>query len=191
MNNLLEIPDFIVHYSRSEPFRSMSSVLSNQWAAVIKDLSDTNVWGIKRFSDPDYLPRRLEVEKRIRSEFIEKGGKPMLQHPLYFFLGRHIGFEKHLQNNGYIINLKNILSESISFTYGDSLLAYNEDYRSQSGEKYKNSLCCQVFKMEGLESLFSHIDFQKGEPLSIEVQLWIMPPQEIVTSLDCLVCRSN
>lgn len=184
MSKQLEVPDVIVHYSRSEPFRSMSSVPSNQWAVAIKDLSETNAWGMSRFSDPDYLPRRLEVEKHIRNEFIKKGGKPELDHPLYFFLGRHNGFEKHPRNIGYVIQLKDIRSDAISFTYGDSLLAYNEDYRSQSGEKYKNSLCSQIFKKEDLESLFSHVDFPKTERLSIEVQLWTMPSREIVTSLD-------
>lgn len=179
----MKIPDFIIHYNRSEPFRTMTSLSADRRSEIIKELNETNAWGINRFLDPEYLDRRILTEQKMRAEFIKKGGNPELMHPIYFFLGRNNQFEKHDRNLGYIIDLKNINSDSISFTYGDSMLAFHEDYRNQSGEKYKNSLCGKLFRLHELEDLFSDINLPQDDPLSIEVQLWIMPSKEIVRNL--------
>lgn len=181
--NTKNVPIFVIHYSRSEPFRSMTSVPSDKWPQTVKELDETNAWGVARFSDPEYLVRRLEIERRVRNEFIQKGGKPGLENPIYFFLGRQDRFEKHERNMGYMIYLDDISADLISFTYGDSLLSFDEDYRTQSGEKYQNPLCGKVYRLDELEYLFSHVQFPENAPLSIEAQLWIIPPKEIVRSL--------
>ena len=179
----MEIPDFIIHYSRNEPFRSMTRLSIDKRAEIINDLNETNAWGINRFSDPEYLDRRMLTEQKMRAEFIKRGGKPELMHPIYFFLGRNNQFEKHDRNIGYIISLKDLHSNLISFTYGDSMLAFHEDYRIQSGEKYNNPLCGRLFQIHELEDLFMDINYPRHDPLSIEVQLWIMPSREIVKNL--------
>ncbi len=184
MSRNLQTPDFIVHYNRSEPFRSVTHTPIERWPEVVEILTDENSWGIKRFSDPEYLVRRFDVELRLRDEFIVKGGRPKLNSPIYFFLGRHSQFEEHKGNNGYIVDLKDLSPDSISFTYGDSLLAYNEDYRIQSGEKYQNSLCTKIYRIEELKDLFGHSSFPKQDPLAIEVQLWETPSPKIVRRLD-------
>src|SRR3712207_6517156 len=97
-----EIPSFITHYSRGEPFRTMSSVPRDQWLEVVAQLNETNAWGLGRFTDAEYMERRLRVEERLRSGFIAAGGRPELQHPIYFFLGRNERFEQHPANKPYI-----------------------------------------------------------------------------------------
>lgn len=178
------IPDCIVHYSRSEPFRSITSHPSEDWPKVVRSLTESNAWGLNRFSDPHYLQRRIEVESAVRNKFIAKGGRPQLQFPIYCFLGRHERWEEHKLNNGYTIKLKDISSEVISFTYGDSLLAFNDDYRTLSGEKYNNPLCRNIFRIEELENLFANTDYPADDPLKIEAQLWALPPREAVIPLD-------
>jgi hypothetical protein len=154
-----------------------------RWPEVVQLLTENTSWGIQRFSDPKYLLRRIEIEECIRKEFIAKGGKPKLSNPIYFFLGRHRRFEEHRQNKGYVIDLKNVATDSISFTYGDSMLAYDDDYRKQMGEKYQNTLCAKIYRIENLESLFSHPNFPKSDPLAVEAQLWEKPQPEIVSLL--------
>ena len=180
MSPTRHIPSFITHYNRSEPFRSVTQSPQEMWPDVIQLLTEETSWGVRRFSDPEYLVQRLEVEKRIRNEFIAKGGRPHLKNPIYFFLGRNIRFEEHPGNKGYIIELRNIHSDSISFTYGDSMLAYIEDYRNQAGEKYRNSLCAKVYRMGELESLFAHPGFPRNDSLAVEAQLWRLPGPEVV-----------
>lgn len=174
------IPNFITHYSRGKPFQSISSLTSLNQNQVIESLDESNAWGLARFQDPDYLPSRARTEKLLRDKFQEIGGNPVLEHPIYFFLGRSHGFEKHQDNRAYIISLSKIPTEMISFTYGDSLLSFEQKYRTLSGEKYKNQLCDQVFRLENLVDLFSHSDFPNTDPLHIEAQLWIQPSENWV-----------
>ena len=170
----MSMSDFIVHYSRGEPFRSISSVSSEKIQSVLSELGENNTWGLSRFSDPDYLPRRMEVEKKIREELMVKGGKPVLAHPLHFFLGRNSRFEENKKNVGYKINLKDIPPTSVSFTYGDSMFALNEDYRIQLGGEYLSEPCSRVYLLEELGELFLAID-HRPDRLHIECQLWIEP----------------
>lgn len=167
------IPDFITHYNRSEPFRSMSSVAPEKLPVVLSQLNETNAWGVARFSDPEYLKRRIIVEKKIRQEFIVKGGSPILVHPIYFFLGRSAQFEEYKNNKAYLIRLQDLPKNSISFTYGDSMFSYNEDYRLLKGKGYLSELCPQLYTYEELPQIFSHTDYHSEMRLHIEAQLWM------------------
>lgn len=177
------IPECIVHYSRSQPFRSITSYPPQDWPKVVHSLTESNAWGLSRFSDPNYLQRRTEVESIIRNKFKAKGGQPQLKHPVYCFLGRHERWEEHKLNKGYSINLQDIAVDVITFTYGDSLLAFNNDYRTLSGEKYRNSLCGKVFLLDELESLFTCAEYPTNDPLKIEAQLWALPSEQTILSL--------
>lgn len=179
----MTIPDFIVHYSRSEPFQSISDVSRERLQEVLSQLDESNSWGLSRFSDAEYLPRRLKVEQKLRDAFIEKGGMPELDFPLYFFLGRNAGFEEHERNIGYKIELSHVPPHAICFTYGDSMFSMCENYRQQVGSAYASDLCSKVYRLEELEALFSAA---KNAPqvLRIECQLWIRPTAEMFTRLD-------
>ena len=180
----MEIPDFIIHYSRSEPFRSISEVPQERLSAVLKELNETNAWGLGRFSDPEYLERRLAVERKIRSEFIAKGGRPVLEHPIYFFLGRDAQFEEHDRNKGYVIQLGDLPKVAVSFTYGDSMFSLDEDYRRLKGERYLGELCPHVYKFGELPNIFSHADHRSSARLHVEAQLWIMPTDAMFSCCD-------
>lgn len=109
-------PNFIVHYSRGEPFRSITSFPKDEWKNIIENLNTTNAWGLNRFADPNYLKQRVSAEAQVRKNFITKGGKPQLEQPIYFFLGTNRRFEEHNLNKGYKINLEDLEPEQISFT---------------------------------------------------------------------------
>lgn len=175
----MNIPNFIVHYNRGEPFRSISEVSSESLPSVLNQLNESNSWGLNRFSDPEYLPRRLQVEKKIRLEFINKGGKPELEYPIYFFLGNNAQFEKHPSNVGYKINLSDIPHHAVSFTYGDSMFSMCANYRQKLGDEYQRHLCSKVYRVDELDSLFSAMG-GVSEKLHVECQLWVKPLQDFV-----------
>ena len=177
------VPNHIVHYSRGEPFCSITSVSPNQVERVINGLNEKNAWGINRFSNSVYYKQRLEVEKAMRSKFIEKGGAPILSHPIYFFLGRNNRFEEHPLNIGYVIDLSDIDMSSISFSYGDTMLSFNEDNRNLSGEQYENSLCDKLFSFDELNDLFDDKLFPTQQTLHVEAHLWTQPPLDLVRKL--------
>lgn len=168
------IPDFITHYSRGEPFLSLSSVAKDNLQSVLNLLNESNAWGLNRFSDPVYLKQRILIEQKIRYQLITKGGKPELDHPVYFFLGRNARFEEHKKNIGYKINLKDIPLGAMSFTYGDSMFSLNDEYRKKLGGEYLTEQCCKVYGYNELDDLFSAIN-NRSDRLHIECQLWIKP----------------
>lgn len=166
------VPDIIVHYARGEPFLSITSEPPEKRAAIIQGLNEMNAWGLDRFRDLEYLERRSRVELRIREEFISRGGRPELRNPIYFFLGRHKRFE--MKNRGYPVRLADISPDQISFTYGDSLLAYDEKYREIAGAGYRSALCARLYRIEELGALAG--DLPEENALAMEAQLWINPP---------------
>ena len=174
------IPNTIYHYSRGLPFLSITNVPDNQRLKVIENLNESNTWGVNRFSDSAYLKQRFETEIQLRKFFIKKGGKPLLKHPIYFFLGRNFKFEEHQANKAYKINLDNICKSTISFTYGDSMIAFNKVHRSNSGLKYQNPLCGKIFTFEDLNQIYTSLNYPNHDPLHIEAQLWIKPEMNIV-----------
>ncbi|MBX9765989.1 MAG: hypothetical protein K2X47_01850 [Bdellovibrionales bacterium] len=172
------VPNFIVHYSRGEPFRSISEIPKEHLLEMLTKLDETNSWGLNRFLDSEYLPRRIKVEQRIRQEFMRKGGKPELLHPIYFFLGNHTGFEKNKRNVPYRINLNDLPPHVASFTYGDSMFSMCENYRQKLGHEYLSNLCAQVYRLEDLQTL--HFAMRDLSPkLHIECQFWIRPHPEM------------
>lgn len=163
-----KIPDFIVHYSRGEPFRSITAIPHEERSKVLAGLNDDNIWGLARYRDPVYLQSRLKVEEKLRKAFIEKGGQPVLTHPVYCFLGRHAAFEEHSKNRGFKIALDELPLNSVSFTLGDSMFGFDPELRLSQGEKYSSPLCGQVFKASELKDLIAG-----SRELHIEAQLWI------------------
>jgi len=178
----MNIPDFIVHYSRGEPFRSITEVSQENLPGVLNQLDESNSWGLTRFSDTEYLQRRFQVERKIRHGFIHKGGKPELDFPIYFFLGSNSRFEEHKSNVGYRINLADIAPHAVSFTYGDSMFSMCENYRRKLGDEFQSHLCSQIYLLDELESLFSAIR-NAPRKLHIECQLWIKPTVGIFTRI--------
>lgn len=176
--------EVIVHYSRGEPFRSITSVHSDDFDSVLKTLNEDNAWGLTRFSDARYLEQRFAVEERVRGQFIAMGGKPILQNPIYFFLGRNRRFEENHKNLGYMISLQDIDPLTISFSYGDSMFCFDYENKRLAGEKYENILCDKLYLLESLSQLISHPNFPSKEPLNIEAHLWVTPNPLIVKRLE-------
>ncbi len=169
-----EIPNFVTHYSRGEPFQSLSGASSER----IQSLDVKKVWGLQRLKDPEYLPRRIQTEKLLKRKFQEIGGRPVLEYPVYFFLGSNLQFQSHPLNKAFMLSLENIPSDSISFTYGDSLLSFDQKYKGLSADRYQNPLCEIVFKKESLKKLFTHSSYPVSSPLHVEAQLWERPSPE-------------
>lgn len=179
----MKIPDFIVHYNRSEPFRSISEVSQENLRLVLNQLDESKSWGLNRFLDPEYMPKRLKVEQILRDGFIAKGGMPELNHPIYLFLGRNRQFEEHKRNIGYSINLENVPSHLVSFTYGDSMFSMCDTYRKKLGSEVQIRLCAQVYRLAELNELFSAIQ-ESPQKLHIECQLWMRPAANMITIIN-------
>ncbi len=123
-----------------------------------------------RFADfENYYPLRMQQDEYLYNLFVSLGGKPKEKHPLSFVLQG----SEYLSNwfsNGTITSffLKDIPSEYISFTFGDSGAAFK---RTGKVTMYTKEMLIQMMKAyEGT------IDDYMNEVVNnhhyIEVQLW-------------------
>ena len=179
-----KIPDDIVHYSRGEPFRSITSLRGEHLNLALKNLNESNAWGLARLADSFYLCQRRQVELEMRARFVGMGGKPILENPIYFFLGRHPGFEEDKRNIRHMISLQDIDPLTISFSYGDSMLCFHEGNRILGGEKYQSPHCTNLYSLRNLSQLYASESFPATSALHIEAHLWVTPDLRTVKRIE-------
>jgi hypothetical protein len=119
---------FLYHYYEKgkTPFLSLSDLSDEEALKIHKALeSEGNIF-YKRNRDGQYMFYRRIVENKLRSAFIEKGGKPLRQNPFYMVLGE-CDFCKSWFSNSEIIKipLAEFDADIVSFTYGDSFPTFD------------------------------------------------------------------
>lgn len=123
-----------------------------------------------RFADfQNYYPQRLETDRKLYESFVSLGGKPKERHPLSFVL---LGSDylNSWFDNGITtkIPLKDLPSEFVSFTYGDSVSTYK---RKGTVEIFtKEKLISSIESYSGTLDDFMRDIEEKYH--YIEVQIW-------------------
>lgn len=110
---------YLYHYFEKErgPFLSLSE-LSDEEAKKVQDAlkKDDNIY-VKRDSDGQYMFYRRMIENRIRTMFIEKGGKPIRQTPHYMLIGECDFCKSWYNEADYIrIPIEEFDMNTVSFT---------------------------------------------------------------------------
>ncbi len=117
------------YHKDSEPMKSISA-LSKQEAEQLakKLLIQSDCRAHRRFGAGfmNYYQERIKAEQWLYHQFSALGGKPELQHPLYFVLQPN-----HLRENfGDVrevrLSLREIEETEVSFTFGDSMANWFE-----------------------------------------------------------------
>jgi len=123
-----------------------------------------------RFADfENYYPCRIETDRLLYKSFLSLGGKPKVEHPLYFVLQG----SEYLYNwfdKGIItkVALKDIPSEYISFTYGDSGAILKRT--GEINVVTKDELITEISEYRGtIDEYMSEVE---KKYYYIEVQLW-------------------
>lgn len=172
---MIDIKDlFIVNYRHANcvPLKNIMRLPKEEAFALAYQMAadNKNTTAFGRFADfeNDY-PRRLAADRALRDSFIALGGDPKTEHPLSFvFQGSE--YLNQWFDHGPIarIAIKEIPSESISFTYGDSMRVLEKN--SAVTVRTKEMLLRTLREYEGtLEDFMSEI-VEKCR--YIEVQLW-------------------
>lgn len=123
-----------------------------------------------RFADfVNYYPLRIETDNYLYNAFKSLGGKPKVEHPLSFvFQGSDYLFNWFDKGIITKIPLKDIPSEFISFTYGDSAAMLKRT--GQVSLLTKDMLLDSIRQYQGTIDEYMHeID---ATCHYIEVQLW-------------------
>lgn len=118
-------PDFITHYHRADlpPFLNLCDLDDAELQGVMRGLQATAESGTsqRRFGSR-YMALRRATETRLRSRFIDRGGKPTRQSPHYFVWGECPWFRGLYRDAGEIrLRLDDLSPEDVSVTYPDSL----------------------------------------------------------------------
>jgi hypothetical protein len=135
----------------------------------------------RRDHDGKYIASRRIVEDRVRLAFIDKGGKPVRQVPIYFILGEsesrnHIAHKEWHDNQEYIeIPIIDFDMDTVSFTYGDSFVENHPEHRDQS--KYHETVytyreILEKIKEKGWPQDLLSEDSPWFAPVYIEAQVW-------------------
>jgi hypothetical protein len=183
------VTDFLLHVYRkgSSPFQSLSALPAQQAHALMKGLYVEGSVFWERFRDPPgYLSFRKRVEKRMRDEFIRKGGKPKEDYPIYLMLGRPI-WTKMVADGPTLstteeieIPLSIICAEDLSFTYPDSMVSaimaeeknpqyYEPDYH---GKVFTLKEMTEIVREKGLPGEGWQTRMPKHYAHYIEAQVW-------------------
>jgi hypothetical protein len=121
------IPTYLTHYYKGDaPLRSISGVKDGlRLKEILGGLTEENTLAFARFRSETYLTDRKRVEALLVERFRAKGGRPTLEHPAYFVVGRSSWFERHEPEvRRFTVALDRLDPSGVSFTYGDSMISF-------------------------------------------------------------------
>ena len=129
---------------------------------------------LKENRNQRYYERRTELERVMRSLFIEKGGKPILDVPYYMCIGESPFLATWYEESEYImIPIHEFDLLTLSFTYGDTFPTFSE--RITDGLEYRK----KVYLYDEILGLIQKYGFPQEtwdetyeSPCYIEVQVW-------------------
>lgn len=124
MNGELNIPQYLTHYYREHPFRTLTELLPRERARVIEGLSLSGR-ASRRLQSAFYFEQRLQDETVMYDQFLAKGGTPQRRRPHYAILGESDIWQA-ITLHCLRIPLTAIPSSQLSFTYTDSWSTYVE-----------------------------------------------------------------
>ena len=164
---------YIVNYCHPScvPLRNIMSLSKQEAFELAQEMSkDSDCTSFGRFADfENYYPLRKRADEHIYNAFVSLGGKPMERHPLSFVLEG----SEYLSNwfdKGKVtkILLKDIPSDYISFTYGDSAATF-----SRQGKVFvmtKEMILDSMRNFSG--TIEQYMEEMQRKHYYIEVQFW-------------------
>lgn len=164
----------LYHYFDKDmgPFRNLSSLPVEEALRISKQIRvDGKTFASQRSAD--YLTIRRDLERKVREQFIEKGGNPKNNYLHYMTLGACDWLETwYAKPSSLAISWNEFVENSISFTYGDLFPTMRyEDNKPYRKQVYTKQEIMKVIEDFGFPQHWNrHGD--KGPERYIEVQIW-------------------
>lgn len=168
------IPDHLTYFYRDG--QTLFEVLSDLDQKAAEEILRHDVcWR----GDGSYLRYRKKHERYLRKRFVEKGGRPRREYPIYMILGDSPS-GPHSLIDGYdrklALPLSTFVPEEVSFTYPDSLYRVPPD---DLGRLYLDrDPAPRVYRLEELEMLIETYRVHKFNNHYVEAQVWVDEPLE-------------
>jgi len=156
--------DFLTHYYKadSKPFLSLSSLEESEALKIMESLYiDDPIWC--RFNNPEaYLRARKKTEAWLKKCFIEKGGMPKQNYPIYTVLGSCEMLEDKMDAAALSkieIPLSLLDEDEVSFTFIDSMFSITLG-EEKTKEYYQEEYHGKVFTLNEINGII----LKKGLP---------------------------
>jgi hypothetical protein len=121
------VPDIVTHYHRAArpPFLNLSDLSPSELQDVIGWLQAERTAGLSaRVFGPRYMDFRSRTEEKLRSLFLDAGGRPERLVPHYFVLGTSAWYEGLSDDMvSVVLPLADLPTDVTSVTYPDSFTA--------------------------------------------------------------------
>ncbi len=164
---------FIISYCHKNctPLRSITRLSETEAYKKAKELSEKNQdTAFGRFADfKNYYPKRIHTENWLYNQFIQLGGQPETEHPLYFVLHGNDYLDNWFSNGEITkLSINNIDNRHISFTFGDSMAKIDKPERKdlllkEDLYRYINDYNSDIERF---------LDSIKDKYIYIEAQVW-------------------
>jgi hypothetical protein len=173
------LPDFLTHYYKDRPFRTLSDLPSVEVAPVLERIAAAGDIEF-RLTREEYLPRRRDIEAVMRTQFAGLGGKPTRANPHYAILGTFSLYEDDPYYRSETLPLASLPTEAVSFTFTDSFFAFS-DANLRGVRIPERPYHGRVYRLEDLPALVGTFGLPgerwRTEPgrrfdVYIEAQIW-------------------
>jgi hypothetical protein len=182
------VPDYLTHYYEAVrgPFVNLSDLSEPAAETVLEQIrKEGGTFASVRAAD--YLSIRRELEERVRTAFIARGGQPRRMRPHYLILGSCDWLLSwYRQGRELRIPLAELAADVVSFTYGDTFPAMRyPDGKAHRGQVYTLQELPELVQRFGLPQV-TNPDGSSGPDRYIEAQVWVdltpyanqdMPPE--------------
>lgn len=176
----MTMPAYLYHYYEFEngPFRNITELGFEEAKDIQSKISDG--WNSKR--PTNYIDLRFDLEKKLKEQFISKGGKPKRDDPFYLMLGACEWAKSWYINPGVVkIPLSAFKAEHISFTYPDSMVSF-QFFNEPKLATYRKDCNGQIFMLSEIHDLINEYGMPSEEKCQaeerfkydkyIEAQVW-------------------
>ena len=167
--------NYLYHYfeKNNPPFRTLTSLSYDEAKNIIcSGLTESTKFDVDKF-----LKLRFDRDKKLREKYIEIGGKPIRNVPVYFTLGPNEGMKTWFNEVDYIkIPFVEFNSLTVSFTYGDSFAVLNPSLNT--GEDWWGN----IYHYDGIKKIIEKYGFPE-DPI-YDMQKRIFPKDKHIN--DCL-----
>lgn len=179
-----DAPDFVVHYTWGEPFRSMMELDDAARRALLRAGAVSHP---QRYDDPTYVDTWRRCEARMYEQLVAAGGAPLARHPHYALMGRSRRAEARLPQTGsaWACPLSRLPARRVSFTWDDSFL-FDPAFRALCGRDHPAS--GQLYTLDRLDEVLERWGPTTDRPAWqwLEFQLWYTPAPGDFQALDRL-----
>jgi len=179
----MRLPDTLLHFYKNPrgPFLSITRLEPEEAMRLGETMDAGNTWAHERFAPEHrehYLAERRRNERAMYEEFLARGGKPRLRHPLYFMFEVPGLAARHADARCVRRPLSHVPPEILSCTYIDSGAAYGIPRDPEGPPPFLPTgylaLLGRLYRIEEFRDLVDRVGMPRG--FYMEAQVWDVAP---------------